>query len=215
MSLPYGYAKAKITSPPKLTSKRLDNETQYHLHLALEVDGDTWDVAVNVGTDDADDLLRYRLVFDFHHPITTDLDSAPAGSKALTRLTKLPALDFVRSDILSDTGPWRDSDPMDGSDEVEPVASLKRLFLTAHNNGSDVYVFGRFYAEGNGMHDIHFNQGSRGRHFQHRPDDDDNDHNDVWQDGAVLVNRGSDRWAAYFAMFMQQSTRTDDLGNPT
>jgi len=103
---------------------------------------------------------------------------------------------------------------MDGSEAVEPVASLKRLFLGARDNGCDVYVFGRFYAEGNGVHDIHFNQGSRGRHFQHRPGDDNNDHNDVWQDGAVLVNRGSGPWAAYFAMFMQQSTRTDDLGNP-
>jgi len=214
MSLPYGFAKAKIIAPPKLTSKRLDQETQYHQHLTLDVGGDTWDVAVNVGTDDADDLLRYRLIFDFHHPITTDLNSAPAGAKALTGATKLPALDFMRSDILSETGPWRDSDPMDGSDAVEPVASLERLFLSARDNAWDVYVFGRFYSEGNGIHDIHFNQGSGGRHFQHRPGDDHNDHNDVWQDGAVLVNRGSGPWAAYFAMFTQQTTQTDDLGNP-
>ncbi len=80
----------------------------------------------------------------------TDLNSAPAGPKALTGVTKLPALDFMRSDIVSETGPWRDSDPMDGSDAVEPVASLKRLFLSARDNAWDVYVFGRFYSEGNG-----------------------------------------------------------------
>ena len=213
MTLPYGLAKAKIIAPPALTSKPIDQETQYHQHLKLDVGGATWDAAVNVGTDDADDLLRYRLVFDFHHPMLTDLDAAPPGSKALTGMSKLPALDFVRSDILGETGPWRDSDPMDGSDGVEPVASLKRLLLTALENAWDVYVFGRFYREGNGMHDIHFNQGSRGR-FRHRANDDHNDHNDVWQDGALLLNRGADGWAAYFSMFTQQSTQTDALGNP-
>ncbi len=64
------------------------------------------------------------------------------------------------------------------------------------------------------MHDVHMNQGSTGS-FIHRPGDDTNDHNDIWQDGAVLVNRSQDGWAAYFARFTQQSTPTDDLGNPT
>jgi hypothetical protein len=37
------------------------HETQYHLHFSLLVDGDNWDVAVNVGTSDADDLLKFKL----------------------------------------------------------------------------------------------------------------------------------------------------------
>lgn len=41
MSLPYGFAKAKIIGPPQLTSKRLDQETQYHQHLTLDIGGDT------------------------------------------------------------------------------------------------------------------------------------------------------------------------------
>ena len=215
MALAYGFAKAKIVDGPTLKSKRLQNETQYHQHCSLDVGGATWDVAINVGTDDADDLLRYRLAFDFHHPIVADLDSTPAGSKDLTGMTKLPALDFMRSDILNETGPWRDTDPMDGSDQVEPVASLGRLLQSARANAWDVYVFGRFYSEGDGIHDVHMNQGSGGRHFQHRPGDDTNDHNDVWQDGALLVKRGDSGWAAYFSLFTQQSTNTDDLGNPT
>ena len=43
---------------------------------------------------------------------------------------------------------------------------------------------------------------------------DSNDHNDVWQDGAVFVNLGSDGWAGRFAAFEQQCAPTDDLGNP-
>jgi hypothetical protein len=53
-------------------SRRKD-ETQYHQHFGLRVDGTKWDVAVNVGTNDADDLLKYKLIYDFHHPIIDTL----------------------------------------------------------------------------------------------------------------------------------------------
>ena len=214
MPLRYGYAKARIVHGPTLRSKPLGHETQYHQHLSLDVGGETWDVAINVGTNDADDLLRYRLVFDFHHAIVAELDAAAQGPKDLTGMTAIPALDFIRSDILAETGIWRDTDPMDGSEAVEPVASLGRLLANARNSAWDVVVFGRFYSEGDGVHDVHMNQGSSGAHFQHRPGDDSNDHNDVWQDGAVLVKRGDQGWAGYFSMFTQQTTVTDDLGNP-
>jgi uncharacterized protein YukJ len=102
---------------------------------------------------------------------------------------------------------------MDGSDQVEPTATLKRLLSRAHQENRDVYVFGRFYAEGDGIHDVHLNQGSTGS-FVHREGDDSNDHNDIWQDGALLVDLGEPEWAAYFSAFNQQLVPTDDLGNP-
>lgn len=34
-------------------------------------------------------------------------DTAQPGAQALTRQAALPALDFMRSDILADTGNWR------------------------------------------------------------------------------------------------------------
>ena len=58
---------------------------QYHIHLTLALPGGDWDVAINVGTNDADDLLNYKLVYDFHHrsrrrsrprPRLTDLTEA-------------------------------------------------------------------------------------------------------------------------------------------
>jgi uncharacterized protein YukJ len=118
-----------------------------------------------------------------------------------------------RTDLLDNTGKWRDSDVMDGSDATEPAATLKRLLSRAHQNDLDVYVFGRFYSEGNGIHDVHLNQGST-KSFIHRPGDDSNDHNDIWQDGAMMVNVGEPEWAAYFSAFNQQLVPTDDLGNP-
>ena len=213
MTLSYGFAKAKITTDAVLRGSRHRSETQYHLHFSLAVDGANWDVAVNVGTTDADDLLKYKLVYDFRHGVTAMLQAAAAGSQILTGQSSLPALDFVRSDVLANTGDWRDSDVMDGSDRPEPVASLKRLLASAQQGQADIYVFGRLYSEGDGLHDTHMNQGSTGS-FLHRPDDDSNDHNDVWQDGALLVDLGQPEWAAYFAAFNKQLVPTDDLGNP-
>jgi uncharacterized protein YukJ len=213
MALPYGFAKAKISGDPALKPTRRQRETQYHIHVSLDVGGEVWDTAINVGTDDADDLLRYRLVFDFHHPIIATLATAPAGKNDLTAKGALPALDYQRSDILAETGAWRPSDPMDGSEAPEPVASLMRLVRSARASQADVYVFGRFYSGGDGLHDTHMNQGSTGS-FIHRVDDDSNDHNAIWQDGALLVAVEADKWAAYFAAFEKQHLPTDDLGNP-
>ena len=214
MTLAYGYVKAKIVSRPILKPTRRRSEIQYHLHLSLLVEGANWDVAVNVGTGDSDDLLKYKLVYDFRHPVITRLAAAGQGATPLTGTEALPALDYCRSDLLANTGNWRDSDVMDGSAEAEPVASLLRLLTSAVQQKSNVYVFGQFYSEGNGIHDTHMNQGST-ESFIHRQDDDSNDHNDIWQDGAVLVDLGQPEWAGYFAAFNKQFVPTDNLGNPT
>jgi hypothetical protein len=66
----YGFIKCKIISDPALKSSRHRNEIQYHLHAALEITAqggstEQWDSAINVGTNDSDDLLQYKLIFDF------------------------------------------------------------------------------------------------------------------------------------------------------
>jgi uncharacterized protein YukJ len=217
MPLPYGFLKGQIASDVWLKPSRGPSETQYHLHFSIKIGGQPWDVALNVGTDDDDDSLQYKLVFDFHHPITATLASSEAGQNDLTGQSALPALDFQRSDILTNTGDWRRSDPMDGSDAPEPVASVKRLLSQASSGGSTIYVFGRFYKGGDlGIHDIHMNQGSTGNHFRNPGGDPPHrsDGNDIWQDGGLIVDRAEQGFSAFFARFTQQVTPTDNLGNP-
>ncbi len=217
MPLPYGFVKAKLTSLPRLQSKPVHNgghqELQYHLHFSLNVNGESWDTAVNAGTDNADDLLKYKIAEGFQNPIAATIRAA-SGAVDLTGQAALPALDFLRSGILDNTGPWLDSDVLGGgAEQQQPPAKLSALVSKAFHGQNDVYVFGRFYSEGNGIHDVHMNQGSRGRYI-HRAGQDGNDHNDVWQDGALMIDFGGDGWVAYFSAFTQQSVPTDDLGNP-
>jgi len=218
MHLTYGVLKCKVLSDPQLKATHRKHETQYHLHTTLKVSSEhgttgEWDSAINVGTDDSDDLLNYKLIFDFRHAIMSRLQGAKAGFLDLTGANALPALDFLRNDLLAETGPWRPSDSMDGSLEVEPVASLLRLLRVAHSSQSDVWVFGRKYTDGDGIHDVHMNQGSSAP-FLNDGEDNDNDHNDVWQDGGVVVDVGKPEFAAYFTAFTQQLVPTDNLGNP-
>src|SRR5579859_6617063 len=102
MTLPYGYARSKVLAVKGLKGSKHNREIQYHLHASLQVGSETWDVAINVGTNDADDLLQYRLVFDFHHPLIDTLSAASPGKQDLTGTSGLPALDFLRSDVLAE-----------------------------------------------------------------------------------------------------------------
>jgi hypothetical protein len=210
MSLAYGYVKAKIVSDPVLKSSRHSHEIQYHLHCNLLVE--PTGPAHQCRQQRRRRSVEIKFVFDFHHSIIQTLNAAAPSSQELTGTAALPALDFMRSDLLADTGKWRDSDVMEGSDTPEPCASMKRMLSKANQQAFDVYVFGRFYSEGDGIHDTHMNQGST-KSFIHRPGDDSNDHNDVWQDGAVIVNVGEPEWVGYFAAFNQQVPPLD-LWNP-
>jgi hypothetical protein len=61
-------------------------------------------------------------------------------------------------------------------------------------------VFG--FSPGNGVHDIHMNQGNNGPFVR-----DDG----VWQDGALLFHFADpDQWAAIFLAFQSQAWHTDD-----
>jgi hypothetical protein len=218
MALTYGFLKATIGSNTTLQSSKRPHELQYHLHTRLTATPQggaeqDWDSAISVGTTDSDDLLQYKLVYDFDHATMPSLKGAPEGFTALTGKDGLPALDFLRSDVLSGTGIWRPSDVMDGSLAVEPVASLMRLLGRAKQGQATLYVFGRTYTDGSlGIHDVHMNQGSTKGFINHG--NDSNDHNDIWQDGALLVDLGEVQWAAYFPAFGQQIVPTDQLGNP-
>jgi hypothetical protein len=84
MTLRNDYVKCQGISEPVLKPSHRGHETQYHLQAKLRVAADVgateaWDTAINVGTNDADDLRQYRFVFDYHHPLRDALAAAAPG----------------------------------------------------------------------------------------------------------------------------------------
>ncbi len=138
MSLAYGFVKAKIISDPVLKATRQRREIQHQQHLNLLAAGSILDVALNIGANYNNPLLKYKLVSDFRHPIIQQLANAPGGTHLLTGQMTLLAIDHMRSDIFTATGDWRNSDVMDGSEHPEPCASLRRLFTGARQSQADV-----------------------------------------------------------------------------
>lgn len=82
MPITYGALRCKCVSKPCLKSSRKRHEIQYHLHgsFSFEGNGSPWDCAINVGTDDSDDLLQYKLLYDFDHGVLDTLRQWPRDS---------------------------------------------------------------------------------------------------------------------------------------
>jgi hypothetical protein len=62
------------------------------------------------------------------------------------------------------------------------------------------------FEPGNGIHDVHMNQGNRDEHWHD---------NGIWSDGGMLfVVPEQGRWSAVFLAFQSQSWHTNDKGDP-
>ena len=172
-------------------------------------------VAVNVMSAQSPPDLLYLVDDDFDHPVLADLPRASLGWLALPPGPGGPNLDFVRGNLFAREAMRQLPADADGPDN--DLADLLDHYVTraVADPGGRVYAFGeRWPAEatvpdkifgflpGNGVHDIHMNQGNNGRFVR-----DDG----VWQDGGLLLHLpGQDRWVAIFLAFQSQAWHTDD-----
>jgi uncharacterized protein YukJ len=175
--------------------------------------GTSYRIAVNVLSQEAPSELLYLAVDDFHHPLINDLPAA-SGWTSLPSKPGGASLDFIRGNLF-DPKLMRPLPP----DVVGPDNDLAdRLDHYARRAIADadavVYAFGQHWGPetsadqvfgfqpGNGVHDIHMNQGNSG---QFRQDDG------VWQDGGLLFHFPTqDQWVAIFLAFQSQAWHTDD-----
>lgn len=212
--LPYGVLKGRVASKPRSqTALHHGQDVHYHLHAMIAAgEQGTWDMAINVGTNSPDDVLRYRFVEPFTHAILSQFEGLSPGYKSLEQ-EGLPALDFLRSDIIPggvSTLGVNTAIQDDNPEASQPYAQLARLLVEATQTQAPIYIFGHPYSTGLGIHDIHMNQGSTGSYTQRGG----REHNDVWEDGALLI-QFPDRWVALFTAFAGQRLPTDDqTGNP-
>jgi len=148
------------------------------------------------------------------------LDALPDGFNAVQSSPGGVALDYIRGNLfarnsmrpLPSAAPGPDDDLSDRIDHFvaraisDPAA---RIFAFGERWGPEPTVpdkvFG--FSPGDGIHDIHMNQGNSGSFTRD---------NGVWQDGGLLLRfPEQDQWVATFLAFQSQVWHTDDsTGSP-
>ncbi|MEU6665529.1 DUF2278 family protein [Streptomyces sp. NPDC046727] len=191
----------------------------YQIHL-MDGQGTHYRASVNVLSQEHPSELLYLVAEDFRHPLTARLAGLPSGWNSLPSDPGGPNLDFVRGNLFDPAG--MRSLPPDVAGPDNDLADLLDHYVRRAVEDPDarMYLFGaRFGPEpavkdkvfgflpGNGVHDIHMNQGNS-RRF--RGDDG------VWQDGGLLLHfPAQGRWIGIFLAFQSQSWHTDDTTGHT
>ena len=190
-------------------------EATPHYQVHVVADGVDYRVAVNVQSAQAPSQLRYLVDDDFAHPVTDDLAGLAEGWAPLPSQPGGASLDFIRGNLFDPAG--LRLLPADLPGERNDLADLLDSYLlrAVEDPTATVFAFGQRwgpdpgnpdptfgFSPGNGVHDIHMNQGNS---TQFAGDDG------VWQDGGLLIRfAGTPRWVAIFLAFQSQSWHTDD-----
>jgi len=196
-----------------------------HYYILLEGSGQQFRVAINTrsGTSHSrkSDLL-YFADDEFRHDVTTRLATIDDGDHHVESRPGGLALDYQRGGMFNRRHMRRipASRPGPGNDLVDELESYvdrslddsgSRLHAYGTRWGPELdtpdHVFG--FKPGNGIHDVHMNQGNRDEHWHD---------NGIWSDGGLIFQwseTGTDRWSAIFLAFQTQSWHTDGRGNPT
>ena len=196
-------------------TRREDDPDTPHYQVHVHADSTSYRVAVNVKSMLSPSELLFLVDDRFRHPLTAGLPELPHGFTELQRGPGSLALDFIRGNLfdrlrlrpLPHSLPGPDNDL---SDRVEHFVAR-----ATREHDSEVYAFGERWGPeedkpdkifdflpGNGVHDIHMNQGNDPQ-FAH----DDG----VWQDGALVFRFPfTDQWVAIFLAFQSQAWHTDD-----
>lgn len=189
-----------------------------HYQIHVVAGGVDHRIAVNVVSDQSPSELLFLLRPGFRHPV---LDGMPALQEGFTSLPSQPgglALDFIRGNLFEPHD--MKALPFNAPGPDNDLAEIFELYVRrAVERQADVYAFGSRWGPepgkpddyfgfepGNGIHDIHLNQGSPEPHASD---------NGVWQDGALFIHfPAEEEWLGFFLAFQSQFAQTDDRGNP-
>jgi uncharacterized protein YukJ len=186
-----------------------------HYQIRVDTaDGTSFRIAVNVQSQESPSELLYAVNENFEHPVTDSLLGLGDGWRPLPPGPGGPNLDYVRGNLLDRTTLRALPPDVEGPDN--DLADLLDHYVerAIADPTAEVYAFGeRFgpetppdkvfgFTPGNGVHDIHMNQGNSAAFAR-----DDG----VWQDGGLLLHfPTASRWVTIFLAFQSQSWHTDD-----
>jgi uncharacterized protein YukJ len=191
-----------------------------HYQILIKSGGALYRLAVNVksAAKNAPSILLFQTATTVPANLKAALRALNHGYRKLASKPGGLAQDYVRGGIVKPRSmkpvpPDRPGADNDLKDKLED-AILKAL----SEPGSVVYAFGERwgpetnrrdqyfkFTPGNGIHDIHMNQGNSGKWKRD---------NGVYQDGAIIIEYPRDKWRAFFFAFQSQTFDTDNNGNP-
>jgi uncharacterized protein YukJ len=195
---------------------RLASGANAHFQMHVVDDENHYRLAVNVESQMQPSELEYLIDSDFRHEILNAVAELPAGWSALGQHRPgTAALDFIRGNLFNrdDMRQLPFDVPGPDNDLNEKLAHYVRRAIA--DEQATVYAFGQRWGPergktdkifgflpGNGVHDIHMNQGNVGEFVR-----DDG----VYQDGALLLHfPAQQQWVAIFLKFQSQTWHTDD-----
>ncbi len=186
-------------------------------HYQVRIIDDTTDyrIAVNVKSQQSPSEVEYIIIERFQHPITAIIEAFPKGFKKLANAPGSGALDFIRGNLFDRAEmrplpfivPGFDNDLNEKLDRVIQRAvadETSLLYAFGERWGPEASVKDKYFGflPGNGIHDIHMNQGNS---KQFMSDDG------VFQDGGLLIHfPDQQEWTAVFLKFQSQAWHTDD-----
>ena len=208
-----GRATAKLDSPAAMQK---NPGSKPHFQILIEENNIKHRIAVNVKSDQQPSDLLFYLADNYVHPILAILKSLPIGFSTLPKQPNTAALDYIRGNLFNindmKTMPTLIGGPNNDLNDIFNLHVERAINMT----GSLVYAFGSKWGPengikdayfdfqpGNGIHDIHMNQGNSGSHAGD---------NGVYQDGGLFIFYPDDnRWLAMFMKFQSQANHTDDI----
>jgi uncharacterized protein YukJ len=182
-----------------------------HYQVRIDAGGAQYRAAVNVLSQESPSELLYLVDDDLRHPITAAIAGLAPGWNPLVPRA---GLDFIRANLFSRSA--MRALPPDVAGPDNDLADLLDHYVqrAIGEPAATAYVFGERWGPetikdkvfgfkpGNGVHDIHMNQGNSPRF---KGDDG------VWQDGGLLLHfPGESRWVGIFLAFQSQAWHTDD-----
>lgn len=208
MALNYGVLKGTVTGHKR-------DAVDDHYQILVDAGTEVWRVASNVlsGATNAPSTVLYRMGQALPEEFLKALRDLKSGFMRLPSIQGGLAIDYIRCDFVKPAllRPLPANLPGDDNDLKDKLesAAVRAMEL----EGTFIYAFGdRWGPEdkvdqyfkfipGNGVHDIHMNQGNSGKYTK-----DDG----VFQDGALVFDYPDGKLRVFFFAFQSQEFDTDD-----
>ncbi|MDF5710965.1 MAG: DUF2278 family protein [Nostoc sp. S4] len=195
--------------------RKLGEGSTPHYQVLLTDEKQKHRIAINVKSKQSPSELLYFVDENFSHPIAKELHELDFGFKELANKPGGLALDYIRANLFDPAqmkplpynlpGPDNDLSELLELYIARAVASPEAvLYPFGEKWGPEKDIEDKYFGflPGNGIHDIHMNQGNAGQ-FQKD--------NGVWQDGGLLIHYPArNQWVGIFLAFQSQSFHTDD-----